>query len=139
MTDTATEQRGPTGGMTPYITIKGRKGADAADFYRRAFGGEELFRNPVEDGRLMHCHLRINGSHLMLSDDFPDWNEGRESADPGGYTLHLQVDDADAWFSRALAAGCVETMRLENQFWGDRYGKLRDPFGVSWSVGGPQT
>jgi PhnB protein len=125
--------------MTPYITIKGRKGVDAVAFYAKAFGAQEVFRNLVEDGRIMHCHLRINGSPLMLSDDYPDWRGGQEGPDPGGYTLHLAVDDADAWWKRAVDAGCTVNMPLDNQFWGDRYGQLKDPFGVSWSIGGPQT
>src|SRR4051812_11205869 len=119
MSDLPPESRGPTGGLTPYLTIKGRRAAEAIGFYAKAFAAQEMTRQPGEDGRLIHCHLRINGESLMFSDDFPDWNEGRESPDPGGFTLHLQVDDADAWFNRALAAGCEVTMALDNQFWGD--------------------
>ena len=88
---------------------------------------------------MMHCHLRVNGSSLMLSDDYPDWRGGVEAPDPGAYTLHLQVDDADTWFGRAVDAGCTVAMPLDNQFWGDRYGQVKDPFGVSWSIGGPKT
>jgi len=129
------EDRGPTGGLSPYLTIKGGRCAEAADFYATAFGGEVALKAPTDDGkRLMHCHVKINGASLLMSDDFPDWNGGRESPDPGGFTLHLQVGDADAWFARALAAGCEQTMPLETQFWGDRYGKVRDPYGVSWSI-----
>jgi PhnB protein len=129
------EERGPTGGLSPYITIKGGRCAEAAAFYAEAFGGETMAKVPAQDGKLlMHCYVRINGGHLMMSDDFPDWRGGRESPDPGGYTLHLQVEDADAWFRRALDAGCTESMKLEDQFWGDRYGQVRDPFGVNWSI-----
>ena len=129
------EDRGPTGGLSPYLTIKGGRCAEAATFYGRAFGAETAFQAQSQDGpKLMHCHVRVNGASLLMSDDFPEWSGGRESPDPGGYTLHLQVDDVDAWFARALGAGCVETMKLETQFWGDRYGKVRDPFGVNWSI-----
>ena len=84
---------------------------------------------PSEDGkRLMHCNLAINGAFLNLSDDFQD------SPAPAGVTLHLQVDDADESAARAVAAGAEITMPFEDQFWGDRYGKVRDPFGHSWSI-----
>jgi PhnB protein len=129
------EERGPTTGLTPYITIKGGRCSEAADFYARVFSGEVAAKVPSQDGKkLMHCYVRINGGRLMMSDDFPEWRGGVESPDPASFTLHLQVDDADAWFRRALDAGCEEKMKLEDQFWGDRYGQVRDPFGVSWSI-----
>src|ERR1700676_3367485 len=111
------DERGPRDGLSPYLTIKGGRCGEAAGFYTRAFGGQVMNKAPAQDGkRLMHCYMRINGGHLMMSDDFPDWNQGRESPDPGGFTLHLQVDDADVWFQHALGAGCVETMALADQF-----------------------
>jgi PhnB protein len=86
----------------------------------------------AEDGeRLLHCHLRINGADLTMPEEFP------EHGGPQGVTLHLAVDDADAWCERALAAGTTVKMPLADQFWGDRYGKLQDPFGHSWSIGAP--
>lgn len=85
----------------------------------------------------MHAHLLVNGSSLMISDDFPDWKGGRAAPDPGAFTLHLAVDDADVWWGRAVEAGAEVAMPLADQFWGDRYGQLRDPFGVSWSIGAP--
>ena len=130
----AEEPRGPSAGVTPYMTIAGGRAAEAAEFYGRAFGAEEQFRMPAEDGkRLMHCHLVINGASVMLSDDFMG-----AAPTPSGTTLHLQVDDADAWWERALAAGpCEVTMPLADQFWGDRYGHFKDPYGHRWSIGGP--
>jgi PhnB protein len=87
-----------------------------------------------QDGkRLMHCYVRVNGGDLMMSDDFPEFRGG-ESPDPAGYTLHLQVPDADAVWKRAVDAGCQVRMPLDLQMWGDRYGQLTDPFGVSWSI-----
>jgi len=124
-------------GIVPYLTILDGRAKEAIDFYRAAFGAEEIGRHDAEDGkRLMHAHLRLNGGDLMLSDDFPEY-QGGPSARPGGTTLHLSVDDADAIWNRALAAGAEVKMPLDDQFWGDRYGQLRDPFGHSWSIGAP--
>ena len=122
-------------GVTPYLTIGGGRANEAVDFYKRAFDAEELGRHPAEDGRrLMHAHLRVNGADLMLSDDFPEYHGGGEAASPSGVTLHLAVEDADQAWSRAVGAGAEVTMPLADQFWGDRYGQLRDPFGHSWSI-----
>jgi PhnB protein len=122
-------------GITPYLTVRNAK--EAAEFYKRAFNAEELGRMDAEDGeRLLHCHLRINGSDLMMSDEFPEYGEGLGDG-PRGVTIHLTVDDADVWWERALAAGATVKMPLADQFWGDRYGQLRDPFGHSWSIGAP--
>ena len=130
------EDQGPETGITPHLAIRGRRAAEAIDFYKRAFGAEELMRNAVEDGRILHCHLRVNGGSLMLNDDFPEYH-GREWGAPEGITLHLQVGDADAVFNKAVEAGATVTMPLEDQFWGDRYGQLQDPFGHRWSIGAP--
>lgn len=128
------------GGVTPYLTIPaGTDGAKAAvEFYGRAFDAVEFLRHPSDDGeRLIHSHLGINGASVMLSDDFPEYMNGQVTAPPSAVTLHLQVDDADRWFERAVAAGASVVMPLGDQFWGDRYGQLRDPFGHLWSIGAP--
>ena len=105
------------------------------EFYRAAFGAEELFRNLAEDGeRLMHSRLQINGGLVFLSDEFPEYGHEAD-VEPKGVTLHLQVDDADEWWGRALVAGAVPVMPLADQFWGDRYGRVMDPFGHCWSIG----
>jgi PhnB protein len=123
-------------GVTPYLTVRGA--SEASAFYTRAFGAQELFRMPAEDGkRLMHCHLRINGGDLMMSDEFAE-HDGGLGDGPRGVTLHLAVDDADTWFNRAVAAGATVVMPLADQFWGDRYGQVRDPFGHVWSIGAPK-
>lgn len=83
----------------------------------------------------MHGHLRINGGSLMLNDIFAEFGMSR-TASPN-YVMHLQVDDADAWWNRAVEAGCEVVMPIADQFWGDRYGQLGDPFGVRWSIGAP--
>jgi len=88
---------------------------------------------PDEKGRYMHIHLVVNGGSLMLADAFPEHGHALET--PGGVTLHLQVDDADAWWKRAVDAGAEPLMPVTAMFWGDRYGQFRDPFGMRWSVG----
>lgn len=124
-------------GVTPHLTIRDGRAAEAIDFYVRAFGAAEVGRHPAEDGkRLMHAHLVVNGGPLFLNDDFPEMTGGPTGA-PAAVTLHLQVPDADAAWERALAAGAAVRFPLDNQFWGDRYGQLTDPFGHAWSIGGP--
>jgi PhnB protein len=125
-------------GVTPYLTIGGGRAKEAVDFYKKAFDAEELGRHPAEDGkRLVHAHLRVNGADLMLSDHFPEYCGGAAAPSPAGVTLHLAVDDADPAWSRAVGAGAEVTMPLADQFWGDRYGQLKDPFGHLWSIGAP--
>lgn len=131
---TSTDQ-GPASGLTPHLTIRDRQAAAAIDFYIKAFGAHEQLRVPTDDGRLMHAHLIVNGASLMLHDDFPE--HGGPAGVPAGVMLHLQVDDADAAFDRAVKAGAEVTMPLDNMFWGDRYGQVKDPFGHRWSIGSP--
>lgn len=124
-------------GVIPHLTIRDGKASEAIDFYTAAFGAEEQLRHPADDGkRLMHAHLKINGASVMLNDDFPEYS-GTTTAPPSAVTLHLQVDDADRWWQRAVDAGAQVRMPLDNQFWGDRYGQVADPFGHIWSIGGP--
>jgi PhnB protein len=126
--------------VSPMLTVS--DGAAAIDFYVKAFGAEELGRVPGPDGKkLFHAALRINGALVMLNDDFPDMNDGK-SATPealGGspVTIHLTVTDVDAKFQQAIDAGAAVVMPLDDMFWGDRYGELRDPFGHLWSMGQP--
>ncbi len=114
--------------------------AKAIEFYKKAFGAVELSRHPAPDGkRLMHAALIINNSLVMLCDDFPEMAGGKSRTPKalGGsaVTIHLQVDDVDAQWKQALAAGATVEFPLADQFWGDRYGIVRDPFGHSWSMG----
>ena len=130
-----TENQGPTGGLTPHLAIADKRASEAIDFYAKAFGAREQMRIPADDGvRLLHAHLLVNGASLMLHDEFPEYVT-ELSGKPDGVTLHLQVDDADAWFDRAVAAGASVVMPLDNMFWGDRYGQVKDPFGHQWSIG----
>ena len=123
----------PTG-VTPYVQLRDARAA--IELYRRAFGAEVVHELPAEDGkRLMHCCLRINGDFVFASDAFPE--AGCPLEPISGVTLHLQVDDADAAWKRAVDAGLEIKMPIGVQFWGDNYGVLRDAFGVTWSIGGP--
>ncbi|MBV8973152.1 MAG: VOC family protein, partial [Sphingomonadaceae bacterium] len=100
----ATPNQGPTGGLTPHIQINDNRAAEAIDFYKAAFGAEEMTRMLAEDGRrIMHAHLHVNGASLMLHDDFPEYRGPGATPEgpPAGTGLHLQVDDADRWFDRA--------------------------------------
>jgi len=132
----ADEQAG-SAGIIPHLTIRDNRAAEAVEFYHRAFGAEESGRHMADDGkRIMHAHLNLNGGSLMLNDDFPEFGHGTSAA-PSGSTLHLQVEDADAAWERALAAGAEVRFPLADQFWGDRYGQVTDPFGFTWSIGSP--
>jgi PhnB protein len=118
---------------TPYLTVHD---ADAAlAFYKKAFGASEVLRLLMPDGRVGHAEFKIGESKFMLSDEYPNPNSTSPQS-LGGSTvkLHLYVNDADAVFSRAIAAGANETMPVTNQFWGDRMGSLADPFGHHWLV-----
>ena len=120
------------GGVAPYLSVS-NAGA-AADFYVKAFAAKEAVRMPPDDkGRYMHIHLVINGGSIMLADAFPE--HGHPLEKPAAFTLHLQVDDVDAWFERATKAGAEVVLPVADMFWGDRYGQVRDPFGVLWSMG----
>jgi PhnB protein len=123
-------------GVYPYLTVKGGKAA--LEFYTRAFGATEEFRTYGQDGeRIMHARFRVNGGAILLSDDFPEYRGGTEAPPPVGVTIHLEVDNADQWWDRAVSAGATIAMPLADQFWGDRYGQLKDPYGHSWSIGAP--
>lgn len=122
------------GGVAPYLTVEGA--SRASEFYQRAFGATEVARHPVDDkGRTMHIHLYVNGGSLMLSDPYPE--HGHPFRTPQAFTLHLHVTNVDAWWKRAVDAGAEIVLPLQVMFWGDRYGQLRDPFGVLWSLAEP--
>ena len=119
--------------LTPHLICAGA--ADAIDFYKKAFNAVELSRLPGPNGKLMHAMLMIGDSALMLNDEFPEWGGfGPKSLKGSSVTMHLYVNDADAAFAQAIAAGAKVTMPIADMFWGDRYGMLEDPFGHKWSV-----
>lgn len=129
----AIEGRLPMHAVTPHLICAGA--SDAIAFYVRAFGAVELARLPGPDGQLMHALIRIGDSHLMLNDEFPDFGAlGPKARGGTSVTLHLYVPDADASFARALEAGAAVVMPLADQFWGDRYGVVADPWGHHWSI-----
>jgi PhnB protein len=127
-----------TSPLSPHLFVS--NAAAAIDFYKKAFNAEELVRHATPDGkRLMHAALRINGATLLLCDDFPEYCGGKSSTPEafGGspVVLHLQVAEADPVYEQAVAAGATIAMPLADQFWGDRYGQIKDPFGHTWSIG----
>lgn len=135
MSDTATAKRtetAPLSGVTPYLMLDGA--AAAIDFYTSALGAEEIGeRTQMDDGRILNARIDVNGGSIMLMDPMPQ--QGYPAVPLDGFNLHLQVDNADRWFERAVAAGCEVVMPMELQFWGDRYGLVKDPFGVHWGFG----
>jgi PhnB protein len=118
--------------LTPHITVNGA--AEFIDFVKRAFGAVEVRRSPGPGGKLMHAHVRIGDTNLMLNDPFPEFGSPAIAEGNWPMSLHLCVPDVDAVFAQAVEAGATVTMPLADQFWGDRYGQVKDPFGFSWSI-----
>lgn len=119
--------------ITPHLICAGA--ADAIEFYKKAFDATEEMRLPGTNGRLMHAMIRIEGSAVMLVDEMPEWGAlGPKALKGSPVTIHIFVADADAFVARAVAAGAKITMPLADMFWGDRYGKIEDPFGHHWSI-----
>ena len=125
--------------LSPHLTVD--DAAAAIDFYVKAFNAVELGRIPGPTGKLIHGAIQIDGSTVMLADDFPEMSDGKSMTPKalGGtpVTIHLTVTDVEDRFQRAIDAGAFVVMPLEDQFWGDRYGVLEDPFGHRWSLGQP--
>ena len=120
--------------VTPYLMVRG---ADRAiEFYKRAFGAEELMRMPGPDDKsIMHAEIKIGDSRISLSEEFPDMGcRSPESLGGTASSLHLYVEDVDAAFKRAVSAGAQVKMPVADMFWGDRFGKLIDPFGHEWGM-----
>lgn len=120
--------------LTPQLTVRG---ADAAiAFYVKAFGARELTRRNHDDGRIAHAELSVGDSLLLVHDDFGDLDgPTAPTGDGSGVTIHLYVEDVDMVFARAVSAGGRIVLPIADQFWGDRYGILLDPFGHRWSIG----
>jgi PhnB protein len=120
--------------LTPFLTV--RDAARAIEFYKQAFGAEERGVMKGPDGKVMHAELKIGDSIIMLSDEFPEFGSvSPQTIGGSGLGLHIYLDNVDAAFDRAVKAGAQVEMPVMDQFWGDRYGKLRDPFGHKWSIG----
>jgi PhnB protein len=119
--------------VTPYLTVKGA--AQAIEFYKKAFGAEEFFRLDMPGGRIGHAELRIGGAVVMLHDEAPEWNALSPQTIGGtACTLMLYVDEVDTVVERAVEAGATMTMEVVDQFYGDRCGGVKDPFGHKWSI-----
>ena len=120
--------------ITPYLTV--RDAARAIEFYKQAFGAEARGAMPGPDGKIMHAELRIGDSIIMLADEFPEFGSlSPQTTGGSGTGLHIYIEDVDAAFDRAVKAGASVEMPVADMFWGDRYGKLKDPFGHKWSIG----
>jgi PhnB protein len=120
--------------LTPFLTV--RDAARAIEFYKEAFGAKERGVMKGPDGKIMHAELMIGDSIIMLSDEFPDFGcLSPQSIGGSAVGLHIYLDGVDAAFERAVKAGAQIEMPVMDQFWGDRYGKLKDPFGHKWSIG----
>jgi uncharacterized glyoxalase superfamily protein PhnB len=119
--------------LTPHLVC--HSGVDALLFYVKAFNAVEVARLTGPDGRLMHADIRIGDSHLMLVDEYPEQGMlGPYALKGSPVTIHLYVEDVDAAMAQAAEAGARITMPAADMFWGDRYGRLEDPFGHQWSV-----
>jgi PhnB protein len=119
--------------LTPYLRC--RDAAKAIEFYKKAFGAEEVMRMPGPDGKVMHAEMKFGDSMLMLGEECAEMKmHSPLSLGGSGSGLHIYVKDVDKSFERAVQAGCTVAMPLMNMFWGDRYGKLADPFGHEWSI-----
>jgi len=123
------------GGVVAYLQVDGAM--KMAEFYKRAFGAEVAMAMPPDDkGRTMHVHLYINGSSVMLGDAYPE--HGHPLQRPQAFNMTIMVPDVDAAFKRAIDAGAEPVLPVQDMFWGDRYGQLRDPAGVLWALNGPK-
>ena len=125
----------PDGYRTVQAYLVCHDAARAIEFYTTAFGAQEMFRMPGPGGKVMHAELRLGDSVIMLCDENPQM--GMQSPQMLGGTsvnLFLYVEDCDAWFARATAAGCATTMPPMDMFWGDRFCKIVDPFGHAWGI-----
>jgi PhnB protein len=119
--------------LSAYLVVRGA--AEAIDFYTKAFGATELFRLAMPDGKIAHGEFRIGDSIFMISDENPGWDTASPQKLGGSaVALHLHVEDADRTFADAVEAGARESIPVENQFWGDRMGKVVDPFGHQWLI-----
>jgi PhnB protein len=119
--------------VTPYLVV--RDAARALEFYRKAFNATELLRMPQPDGRIGHAEIKIGNSVVMLADEFPERKiVGPQSLGGASSGMNLYVEDSDAIFKQAVAAGATVDRPLKDQFYGDRSGTVTDPFGHRWTI-----
>ena len=119
--------------ITPYLTCA--DAGEAIAFYKKAFGASEVMRLAGPGGKIMHACLGIYGSHVFLSDEFPDFgNVSPKTLNGTTVSIHIFVEDADAAIARAASAGAKVIMPAADMFWGDRFGMVADPFGHKWTL-----
>jgi PhnB protein len=120
--------------VTPYLIFK--DAAPAMEFYEKAFGATELFRKLDDDGKIRHAEMLIGTSPIMMAGEFGEYPQWKSAESRGGSPVHmyLYVEDCDALFARALAAGATELLPMQDQEYGDRQGGLTDPFGHVWYI-----
>lgn len=119
--------------ITPHLVV--RDAAKAIDFYKKAFGAREINRMAMLDGKILHAELQIGDSMLYLADEFPGaGSQAPQSLGGTSVVLNLYVEDVDSLWKKAVSAGATVKMELGDQFWGDRYGQVADPFGHSWGL-----
>jgi uncharacterized glyoxalase superfamily protein PhnB len=120
--------------LFPYLHV--RNAAQAIEFYVKAFGAKEKFRLTEPSGRIGHAELDFHGATLMLADEYPEYDiKGPQSIGNTSITLHLHVDNADEMIKRAVDAGARLEREIQDQFYGERSGAIRDPFGHRWTIG----
>lgn len=119
--------------VSPYLAVDDAE--RAIEYYKKAFGAEETVRMNAPDGRIGHAELKIGDSHIMLSDPFPQ-SSTKPPTELGGtsVSIFMYVEDVDAVVQKAVDQGATVTMEVEDQFWGDRFGSITDPFGHNWSI-----
>lgn len=120
-------------GVIPYLTVSDARAA--TELYEKAFGATIADQRFTDDNRIMHCEIRINGGPFMINDPFPE--HGVTAGEPN-CVLHIVTKDIQQWWDRAVAAGFEVTLPLHDAFWGDRYGQLKDRFGLRWGLVGPR-
>jgi uncharacterized glyoxalase superfamily protein PhnB len=119
--------------VTPHLVCRGASAA--IEFYKKAFGATELMQMTGPGGLITHAEIRIGNSILFLADEFPQWGSLSPLTLKGSpVVLNLYLEDVDSVFNKAVAAGAQVKMPLQNMFWGDRYGKLTDPYGHEWGL-----
>jgi len=118
--------------VTPYLAVNG--GAEALEFYKKALGAKELSRETTPDGKVVHARIKIGDSIIMLSDQFGAPATSGSTPMDTTVTLHVYSRDVDKLWQQATTAGAKVVMPIDNQFWGERYGQLVDPFGHRWSL-----
>jgi len=133
-TDLKTNTDSLTRGVVPYLQVENAAGA--IEHYKRAFGAKELSRTATDDGkRIMNAQLEINGGLLMLMDAMPEHGFAHQPSH--SFTMQLMVPEGQAWFDRAVEAGCKVATPFQKMFWGDMWGSVIDPFGVHWGIDEP--